>query len=90
MQNGDSFELKGTIRSLGSWNRPVTMLTDSAMTSFPRQFPKHEIDPKYVALDFEMDDVEQSHCHLLVEREEVKRLNLTVGDRISIKVAPEK
>jgi hypothetical protein len=92
MQDNDSFEIKAKIMSLGSWNRPVMMYSPSNIltTGQPPPPPKMEIDPTYIALDFQLEGLDHSFCHLLVKREDVKRLNLTVGDSLSIRVAPAK
>jgi hypothetical protein len=87
MQNSDSFEVRGTIKQLGVWHKPVTTLDDSGMVQGPCQFPKRELDPNTIALEFAVDGLNDSRCYLLVKREEDKtpRLDCRRQDLIANK-----
>lgn len=83
----DSFEIKARITSLSEWNKPVIKNSSAILTSSPPpELPQFEIDPNYIALAFQLEGLEHSFCSMLVRKEDIKRLNLTVGDGITIKV----
>jgi hypothetical protein len=92
MQSNDSFEIKAKITSLGSWNRPILTSSDGVVMT-PAPLPpsyKMEIDQNYIALGFLLEGIDNAFCHMLVKREDIKRLNLTIGDKLSIRIAPTK
>jgi hypothetical protein len=91
MQDNNSFEIKAKILALGSWLRPVLTSSDGyVMTPSPPEQTKMETDPNYIALAFELEGIDRSACHMFVKREDVKRLNLTVGDSISVRITATK
>lgn len=77
-------EVKILILGINAWYRPQS--GPWVMTTSPP--PQPQPDPDYVSIQFVIEGLPESSGSIVLKKEDLRRMNLTVGDHAKLKLEP--
>jgi hypothetical protein len=77
-------EIRVMIIGINAWYRPPP--NGWVMTTSPPPQPKP--DYEYVNVNFVIEDVQETNVNLVIKKEDLRRMNLSVGDHAKLRIEP--